>query len=57
MIGSLAEFLPLESDSILHKEGETQVKQSGPAHLTKRRGKSSFESYAPDDKTDLLVRY
>mgnify|MGYP001251363264 CR=1 FL=1 len=25
--------------------------------MTKRRGKSTFETYKPDDKTDLLVRY
>ena len=28
-----------------------------PPALAKRRGKSTFESYAPDDKTELLVRY
>ena len=26
-------------------------------HLTKRRGKSAFESYHPDDKTELLARF
>ena len=57
MIGSLAEFIPLESDSILQEEGQLMPSSDPLPHLTKRRGKSAFESYTPDDKTNLLIRY
>lgn len=57
MIGSLADFMPLEEDSILAQPQLSDSKEIGQQQGSKRRGKSAFESYTPDDKTDLLVRY
>lgn len=57
MIGSLAEFIPLEQESILDIQEMPEEVKLPPATTTKRRGKSAFESYQPDDKSDLLQRF
>ncbi len=38
-------------------EGEREEGELSAGKTSKRRGKSTFEQYVPDDKTDLLVRY
>ena len=59
MIGSLGEFINLEGDSILAQEyrSDRLNHELSPLHPIKRRGKSTFDKYVPQDKTDLLVRY
>lgn len=59
MIGSLAEFIDIDQTTAFPglDNPRTDKKQNYAPALSKRRGKSTFESYTPDDKTDLLVRY
>lgn len=59
MLGSLEEFIDVDHRIIFPElEGSGREKKTlQPLATTKRRGKSVFESYTPDDKTDLLVRY
>lgn len=60
MIGSLGEFIEIDQASvfpeIVHPNALNKALEV-PDMIKRRRGKSAFESYAPDDKTELLVRY
>ena len=57
MIGSLGEFMPFQGESFWQGEDFKEEEIVPLPRVIKRRGKSTVETFVPDDKTDLLVRY
>lgn len=57
MIGSLADFITIDNDIFAEHNKTNREEDHLSPQVIKRRGKSTFESYVPQDKTDLLIRY
>jgi hypothetical protein len=57
MIGSLGEFIDIEQARMFEQPTGEQEEEAACPTGRKRRGQSAFESYQPEDKTDLLIRY
>jgi hypothetical protein len=58
MIGSLAEFIPIENEQVFEDLAPTEAREGEPLPSSrKRRGQSAFEVYQPQDKTELLLHY